>query len=99
MICKDLEGFTRLWERRGFARICKTLGEDSQGFARLWEWICKETLGEDLQETFREDWDFGRGFARIHFGRGLCERIHFGKDLQLWGMIHETLGEDLQGFR
>ena len=42
----------RLWERiggnsqdfgRGFARICETLGEDSQGFVR----IC-ETLGEDL---------------------------------------------------
>ena len=38
---------------RGFARICKTLGEDSHGFMRLWERICK-----DLR-------DFGRGFARI----------------------------------
>ena len=38
---------------REFARICKTLGEDSQGFTRLWERIRK-----DFQ-------DFGRGFARI----------------------------------
>ena len=47
-ICKDSQDFGR-----GFARICETLGEDSQGFTRLWERICK-------------DWqDFGRGFTRI----------------------------------
>ena len=37
-ICRDLQGFMRIWERickdsqhfgRGFARIHKTLGEDS----------------------------------------------------------------------
>ena len=59
-----MQGFVRLWEDS--ARICETLGEDSQGFTR----ICK-----DLR-------DFGRGFARICeiFGRGfgfarLWERI------------------------
>ena len=47
-ICKR-RGFARLWERihdnfgRGFARICKTLGEDSQGFVRLWERIHKDS--------------------------------------------------------
>ena len=35
-IHEDLQDF---W--RGFVRICKTLGEDSQGFARIYE-----TLGE-----------------------------------------------------
>ena len=71
-IRKELQVFGR-----GFARICETLGEDSQGFVRLWiQKIRKdlqgfarirETLGEDLQgfrETLGEDsGDFGRGFA------------------------------------
>ena len=36
-IRKDLQDFGR-----GLARICETLGEDSQGFARLWEKIHKD---------------------------------------------------------
>ena len=79
----------RLWERRGFARIRETLGEDSQGFVRLWERIRIRgfaRLWERIHKDLRED--FGRGFARIHetlgedsqgfmdFGRGfarICE--------------------------
>ena len=67
---EDLQGFMDFG--RGFARICETLGEDSQGFVR----ICK-TLGEDSQgfETLGEDSQgfFGRGFARIRMR--LWERI------------------------
>ena len=54
---EDSQGFMRLCERqgvlrRGFARICQTLGddlqgftlgEDLQGFMRLWERICKDS--------------------------------------------------------
>ena len=69
-ICKDLQGFTRLWERIhkdswGFLRICKILGEDFHtGFTR----ICK-TLGEDLwgfARICKDSQDFGRGFIRIY---------------------------------
>ena len=61
----------RLWERnhdtleedlqdfgRGFARICETLGENSQGFARLWESIHKDSHWERIHEDLQ-------GFARI----------------------------------
>ena len=48
----------------------------------LWERICK-TLGEDSQGFAR----LGRGFARIHIGKGF---MRICKDLQ---GFDETLGE------
>ena len=67
-LCKDSQGFVRLWERI-YKDSCKTLGEDLQGFARdfgrgfarihearLWERICKDFQGfVRLWEKIRKD--------------------------------------------
>ena len=57
-ICKDLQGFTRLWERIhkdswGFLRIHKILGEE-RIFGRGFVGICKDLQG------------FTRLWERIH---------------------------------
>ena len=71
-------------DSEGFARIHETLGEDSQGVTKLLESICKDS------------WNFGRGFCE-DFVRGFTRIC-----MRLWErgfvMIHETLGDDSQGF-
>ena len=77
-ICKDLLDFGR-----GFARICETLGEDSQGFVRLWE----------RKQGFARLWDKDlQGFMR------LWERI-CKDSARLWERIcKDSDSKDLQDF-
>ena len=89
-ICKDSQGFVRLWERicKDLHRLWDRIPEDSQdfgrgstkihnlhGFMRLWERICKDFEdSQDFGEIHKDSRDFGRGFARI---------------LRLWERIRE----------
>ena len=65
-ICKDLQGFTRLWER---------IHKDSWGFLRI-----RKILGEDFQQIHKDFQDFGRGFVRIHETLGGFDET-LGEDL------------------